>query len=35
MKELVPLVSEEELPGVEDIQDKDQNEGNSLIHLRN
>lgn len=35
MRELVPLASEEELPGVEDIQVKDQNEGVSLISLRN
>ena len=35
MKGLVPLLSEEELPGVEGIQGKDQNEGISLICLRN
>ena len=35
MRELVSLASEEELPGVEDIQVKDQNEGISLASLRN
>ena len=31
----MPLASEEEIPGGEDIQVKDQNEGISLISLRN
>ena len=35
MRELVSLASEEELPGVKDIQVKDQNEGISLASLRN